>query len=149
MCAQTRMLYGEFIQSKGFERLQGLSADMFWVYAWSFMVVAFFPLLYFLLAIVVDAFGDVKQSFADNRMIHSITYDAYLAVKAFCKAEQNGWPRSDHVIDFFRFRRRRPPLAAEQGPRAGAGEGALRRGGSRPLSPPLGHRRCARGARQA
>lgn len=60
--AQIRMLFGEFIYAEGVEMLSGTSLAMYWLYAISFMLIVFFTLLNFFLAIIVDAFVEVKEA---------------------------------------------------------------------------------------
>merc|ERR1719408_348166 len=61
--AQGRMIFGEFIYASGEEELHGVMIIMYWLYAFTFMIVMFFTLLNFFLAIVVDAYADVKEEF--------------------------------------------------------------------------------------
>eukprot|EP00931_Biecheleriopsis_adriatica_P027109 TRINITY_DN16357_c0_g1_i4.p1 TRINITY_DN16357_c0_g1~~TRINITY_DN16357_c0_g1_i4.p1 ORF type:complete len:854 (+),score=141.78 TRINITY_DN16357_c0_g1_i4:42-2603(+) len=85
---QTRMLFGEFIYVDGAEGLLGGLLILYWLYAVTFMIVVFFTLLNFFLAIIVDAFVDVKsdnerliatRGFVDD--ICHLPYAAYMAMK--------------------------------------------------------------------
>ncbi|CAE7942203.1 pkd2, partial [Symbiodinium sp. KB8] len=85
-CAtQVRMLFGEFIFVDGAEKLSGSMSAMYWVYAASFMLVVFFTLLNFFLAIIVDAFVDVKSECDDLQCTRNVFSD-------FCSI-----PRSWHL----------------------------------------------------
>ncbi|CAE7708978.1 pkd2, partial [Symbiodinium pilosum] len=72
---QVRMLFGEFIFVDGAENLSGLSLAMYWLYAASFMLIVFFTLLNFFLAIVVDAFVAVKDEYDKLFCTYNFCYD--------------------------------------------------------------------------
>jgi len=72
---QVRMLFGEFIFVDGAELLSGLSLAMYWLYAASFMLIVFFTLLNFFLAIVVDAFVAVKDEYDKLHCTYNFIYD--------------------------------------------------------------------------
>eukprot|EP00435_Cladocopium_sp_Y103_P028877 s896_g7.t1 len=76
--AQVRMLFGEFIYADGVEVLSGTALVMYWLYAVSFMLIVFFTLLNFFLAIIVDAFVDVKNSTGELRVTQSFFSDLCL-----------------------------------------------------------------------
>eukprot|EP00928_Gymnodinium_smaydae_P003482 TRINITY_DN11245_c0_g1_i3.p1 TRINITY_DN11245_c0_g1~~TRINITY_DN11245_c0_g1_i3.p1 ORF type:complete len:882 (+),score=150.35 TRINITY_DN11245_c0_g1_i3:109-2754(+) len=61
LSTQGRMIFGEFIYADGANELSGKDLVMYWLYAFTFMIVFFFTLLNFFLAIVVDAFNDIKR----------------------------------------------------------------------------------------
>ncbi|CAL1159747.1 unnamed protein product, partial [Cladocopium goreaui] len=73
--AQVRMLFGEFIYADGVEVLSGTALVMYWLYAISFMLIVFFTLLNFFLAIIVDAFVDVKNYTGELRVTQSFFSD--------------------------------------------------------------------------
>lgn len=73
--AQVRMLFGEFIYADGVEVLSGSALVMYWLYAISFMLIVFFTLLNFFLAIIVDAFVDVKNDCGTLRCTQSFFRD--------------------------------------------------------------------------
>jgi len=72
---QVRMLFGEFIFVDGAERLSGLAVGMYWIYAASFMLIVFFTLLNFFLAIVVDAFVSVKDEYDKLHCTYNFLFD--------------------------------------------------------------------------
>ena len=73
--AQVRMLFGEFIYADGVEVLSGSALVMYWLYAISFMLIVFFTLLNFFLAIIVDAFVEVKEGCGQLRCTQSFFRD--------------------------------------------------------------------------
>ena len=75
--AQVRMLFGEFIYAEGVEALSGSALVMYWLYAISFMLIVFFTLLNFFLAIIVDAFVDVKNDCGTLRITQSFFRDLW------------------------------------------------------------------------
>ena len=59
------MIFGEFIYADGASELSGVMMFIYWLYAFTFMIVMFFTLLNFFLAIIVGLGGLVCNSYWD------------------------------------------------------------------------------------
>jgi len=99
--AQGRMIYGEFIYAPGASDLYGQYTVMYWVYACTFMMVMFFTLLNFFLAILVDSFGDVKQSDEVLMAARGFFTDILGLLWTCCMASKRKWPQRVALLDFF------------------------------------------------
>lgn len=85
METQVRIFFGEFIYADGAELLSDRMSSAYWTYAATFMAVIFLTLLNFFLAIIVDAFCDVKEKLGKHPLISGFFTDtwrvAYISVK--------------------------------------------------------------------
>jgi len=93
--SQSRMLFGEYIYANSADKLHGPMTLKYWLYAGSFMLVIYFLLLNFFLAIVVDAFGEVKKEEIENQSEGSFMGDCW-AVLMSLNAYKSWPPR--HVL---------------------------------------------------
>jgi hypothetical protein len=93
--AQTRMLFGEFIFADGAAELTYGLTFMYWLYASSFLLIIFFSLLNFFLAIIVDAFCAVKEDISELPCGYFLT-DLWLTLVIESRWRARGWP--DRVI---------------------------------------------------
>jgi len=98
--AQGRMIYGEFIYASGAEDLNGIMMVMYWFYAFTFMLVMFFTLLNFFLAIVVDAFADVKEGFESQVVLSNFIVDICSTMHSRALGIKEGWPTHGRLINF-------------------------------------------------
>mmetsp|Transcript_17844 Transcript_17844/g.32328 ORF Transcript_17844/g.32328 Transcript_17844/m.32328 type:complete len:794 (-) Transcript_17844:100-2481(-) len=101
VAAQSRMIYGEFIYASGADDLHGLYVVMYWLYASTFMLVIFFTLLNFFLAILVDAFGDVKASEDVLTAARGFLTDILSLVWTCAVASKHKWPKRRVLLGFF------------------------------------------------
>lgn len=101
---QGRMIYGEFIHISGLEDLSGVMAAMYWIYALTFLLVIFFTLLNFFLAIIVDAFAEVKEDNAKLVVVQSFPADIVAVVRTQCLAAKYRWPSRARLHKFFQAR---------------------------------------------
>jgi hypothetical protein len=90
--SQTRMIFGEWIYSAGVDELHGVWLTMYWIWAATFMLLVFFTLLNFFLAIIVDAFVVVKEQIEKQVTECSFPYDCYDAFASSKKFYTKGWP---------------------------------------------------------
>lgn len=96
--SQTRMIFGAWIYSPGVDELHGVWLTMYWVWAATFMLLVFFILLNFFLAIIVDAFVVVKEMIEKQVTECSFPYDCYDAFASTRKFYSKGWPSRDAII---------------------------------------------------
>merc|ERR1719356_1458606 len=70
MAAQGKMLFGEWIYADNADELYGSMVIMYWIYAITFMLVLFFSLLNFFLAIVLEEVeqGEEKDQHESDRV---------------------------------------------------------------------------------
>lgn len=102
--AQTQMIYGAFIYADGVEYMSGSMLVMYWMYAFTFMIVIFFTLLNFFLAIVVDAFSDVKTEIDALDTMRDFVSDFFGVIYTLCQSYTYGWPTSLRMYTFFQER---------------------------------------------
>eukprot|EP00401_Gymnodinium_catenatum_P013702 CAMPEP_0117606730 /NCGR_PEP_ID=MMETSP0784-20121206/79859_1 /TAXON_ID=39447 /ORGANISM="" /LENGTH=499 /DNA_ID=CAMNT_0005409813 /DNA_START=135 /DNA_END=1634 /DNA_ORIENTATION=+ len=98
--AQGRMIYGEFIYADGASELRGVMVVMYWLYAFTFMIIVFFTLLNFFLAIIVDAFIEVKGDNQELATVHSFPTDLFFVLRTRFLGMYHGWPGPDEVLHF-------------------------------------------------
>eukprot|EP00928_Gymnodinium_smaydae_P036224 TRINITY_DN25342_c0_g2_i1.p1 TRINITY_DN25342_c0_g2~~TRINITY_DN25342_c0_g2_i1.p1 ORF type:complete len:747 (-),score=105.00 TRINITY_DN25342_c0_g2_i1:240-2480(-) len=98
---QGRMIFGEFIYVDGASELTSKDLAMYWIYAFTFMIVFFFTLLNFFLAIVVDAFNDVKQAVDDLVVEKSFLADTIQLPCTRLQALRHRWPSFAKLKQFF------------------------------------------------
>jgi len=96
--SQARMLFGEFIHAENAGELDGAMEAMYWIYALTFMIVIFFLLLNFFLAIVVDAFIKVQQDERDDVTEMTFGSDIVDVVKTRIAYTRHGWPSQLEVL---------------------------------------------------
>lgn len=98
---QGRMIYGAFIFAPGAENLHGTSTMFYWLYAIVFMLVMFFTLLNFFLAIIVDSFVEVKGENAKTVVVKGFFPDLCHVVRQRLKARRCSWPHNRQILSFF------------------------------------------------
>eukprot|EP00929_Paragymnodinium_shiwhaense_P065596 TRINITY_DN32865_c0_g2_i3.p1 TRINITY_DN32865_c0_g2~~TRINITY_DN32865_c0_g2_i3.p1 ORF type:complete len:941 (-),score=275.36 TRINITY_DN32865_c0_g2_i3:285-3107(-) len=98
VAAQFRMLYGEFIYVAEAEGLDSTRRALFWLFASTFMLVAFFTLLNFFLAIVVDAFTKVKERNDEAGGGEDFLSDVLDVPRNIVMRMRFGWPRSSDIL---------------------------------------------------
>lgn len=101
MASQVRMVFGEFIQASNVDALKGSMMVMYWLYAGTFMLLVIWTLLNFFLAIIVDAFVEVKEENEKNVAARDFLTDIMGVVWAKCVAVRQGWPDREALIKFF------------------------------------------------
>jgi len=99
--AQARMTFGEFIYAGGAEDLHGVMMLMYWVYAFTFMIIAFFTLLNFFLAIVIGAFTEVKGDNDKRVGVGGFFTDLFASVHSQFFGWKHGWPSHKRLVQFF------------------------------------------------
>eukprot|EP00928_Gymnodinium_smaydae_P025289 TRINITY_DN20198_c0_g1_i3.p1 TRINITY_DN20198_c0_g1~~TRINITY_DN20198_c0_g1_i3.p1 ORF type:complete len:864 (-),score=121.85 TRINITY_DN20198_c0_g1_i3:123-2513(-) len=98
---QTKMIIGEIFVADG-SALVGSLAIMYWVYTATFLVVLFFTLLNFFLAIVVDAFVDVKASNEALKATHGFFWDLLLTIAAVWQKVVHRLPTNKVLLAYFK-----------------------------------------------
>mmetsp|Transcript_85476 Transcript_85476/g.161039 ORF Transcript_85476/g.161039 Transcript_85476/m.161039 type:complete len:1006 (+) Transcript_85476:73-3090(+) len=101
--AQGRMIFGEFIYASGAERLHGVMMFMYWLYAFTFLLIMWGLLLNFFLAIVVDAFADINSKNNDSEVVGNFLGDCFDVCKSFLDGIKYGWPLRSELFEFFMF----------------------------------------------
>mmetsp|Transcript_10421 Transcript_10421/g.23564 ORF Transcript_10421/g.23564 Transcript_10421/m.23564 type:complete len:922 (-) Transcript_10421:93-2858(-) len=101
VAAQGRMIYGEFIYANEADELHGVYVAMYWLYAFTFMMVVFFTLLNFFLAIIVDAFADVKNANEALVCVHGFIPDLLGLFWTLTLSYKKRWPYRRQLIEFF------------------------------------------------
>mmetsp|Transcript_19642 Transcript_19642/g.45756 ORF Transcript_19642/g.45756 Transcript_19642/m.45756 type:complete len:913 (+) Transcript_19642:146-2884(+) len=99
--AQGRMIFGEFIYADGADELHGIYVVMYWLYAFTFMMIVFFTLLNFFLAIIVDAFADVKSSNEALTTVHGFITDLISLFWTISVSYKRRWPANRALLEFF------------------------------------------------
>jgi len=100
LSGQARMLFGEFIYASGAENLHASDMILYWLYAFTFMLLMFFTLLNFFLAIIVDAFVAVKEEIGELVAVRGFVTDCLLTLRGTFHIKSQWWmPRRD-VIAF-------------------------------------------------
>merc|ERR1719159_1256466 len=100
MSSQTKMLFGEYIYAEGAENLNDTLSKMYWVYALTFMIVVFFTLLNFFLAIVVDAFVDVKSANESLKATNGFFLDVYYCLEALLQSIHYRMPAQAKLVKY-------------------------------------------------
>jgi len=100
--SQARMMFGEFIESEdAANKFSGVMMAMYWLYAVTFMLVVWMTLLNFFLAIVVDAFVDVKEDQKGNVVAKGFISDFFSTIQTQVLAMRSKWPARSDLIAFF------------------------------------------------
>jgi len=99
---QARMIYGEFIYVDGAGNLEGTMLFMYWLYAFTFLLVMYFILLNFFLAIVVDAFADVNALHEDSVYINNFFLDCLDTFRVEWYKVRCNWPSHRNLIKYLR-----------------------------------------------
>jgi len=99
---QIQMLLGEFIYIKGATLLAQDVNIMYWIYAVTFVVIACFTSLNFLLAIIVDAFCAVKADLGKQPIMCSFFVDIWLVAYIKIKWRVNKWPARVKFLEYFK-----------------------------------------------
>jgi len=106
-CAsQARMLFGEFIFVDSAIELDGIMVVMYWLYGFTFMIIVYFTLLNFFLAIIVDAFSQVKMDDAANMTEHDFVIDLKDVVCSAIQYRRKNWPSQEKVLRKLKARRK-------------------------------------------
>jgi len=103
MYSQMRMFFGEFIKADDADDLHGIKLAMYWVYAWTFMLVIWLLLLNFLLAIIVDAFVEVKDNFKNKKYMSDVVRDCIGVSYTSLLAIKRRWPANKRLVEYFQF----------------------------------------------
>jgi hypothetical protein len=101
LSSQGRMIFGEFIYASKAGDLSGARMAMYWIYAMTFMLLVFFTLLNFLLAIIVDAFVDVKEENKENQCVRHFLTDVFGVFPDLYRTRKYRWPSKSALIQFF------------------------------------------------
>eukprot|EP00418_Pyrodinium_bahamense_P100029 CAMPEP_0179024992 /NCGR_PEP_ID=MMETSP0796-20121207/7743_1 /TAXON_ID=73915 /ORGANISM="Pyrodinium bahamense, Strain pbaha01" /LENGTH=228 /DNA_ID=CAMNT_0020720975 /DNA_START=1 /DNA_END=684 /DNA_ORIENTATION=+ len=99
--SQMRMMFGEFIQASKVDELSGSMIVMYWLYAVTFMLIVIWILLNFFLAIVVDAFVEVKGDNQSNVIVRDFISDLFGVMWTCCVRTRRNWPKRQALLDFF------------------------------------------------
>jgi hypothetical protein len=102
--SQFRMIFGEFIYDEEADALTSSQYLLYWAYSGTFMIVAFFILLNFFLAIVVDNFMLVKEDVKEFNAENNIWVDVWDIAESFWKYRKYKWPDRATVINFLNAR---------------------------------------------
>jgi len=103
--SQGRMLFGEFIYAWRAGDLHGKRMVVYWIYASTFMLLVFFTLLNFLLAIIVDSFVDVKSENQELVCVNSFVMDSWLVWPNLLRSYKQKWPTKNELIEYFEMRK--------------------------------------------
>lgn len=97
--SQAKMLFGEWIYAANADELFGAMSLMYWLYAMTFMLILFFTLLNFFLAIILDAFIEVKEAMNDDPTEQNFFVDCWDVLYNKWMYYHRGWP---HRIDIMK-----------------------------------------------
>jgi len=98
--SQMQMFFGEFIKAEDTDELHGVMLLMYWVYAWTFIVIVVLLLLNFLLAIVVDAFVEVKDNFKDKLFMADLATDTLRVTWTTLVSIRRRWPSHKRLVKY-------------------------------------------------
>lgn len=110
--SQVLMIFGEFLYtSNAGDRLSPPSQQytFYWIYAGTFLLIAFFVLLNFFLAIVVDSYVAVREDIAEFKAENSFLADvtdicANFYYYNFNAKTRSTWPRPKELISWLEHR---------------------------------------------
>jgi len=82
------------------DELHGVMLLMYWVYAWTFIVIVVLLLLNFLLAIVVDSFVEVKENFKDKNFMSDVATDTVRVTWTTLVSIRRQWPSHRRLVEY-------------------------------------------------
>jgi len=98
LTAHLRMMYGDFIQAPGADGLNTSDKTLYWIHALVFMLVTFILLRFTFLAVIIDAFCDVRGEKS------AVAYDTLFDVADACLVRrhfnQSGWPSQQQLAEW-------------------------------------------------
>merc|ERR1712046_365556 len=96
--AQLQMLYGHFVRAPGAEALGDVDATMYWIYAVLFMVGVFLLLRFVFLAVVIDAFLEMK---AERPVVaRNAPWDAFDSLRVLLRSKSRKWPSTTKLCTY-------------------------------------------------
>eukprot|EP00449_Zooxanthella_nutricula_P048076 CAMPEP_0198596524 /NCGR_PEP_ID=MMETSP1462-20131121/143287_1 /TAXON_ID=1333877 /ORGANISM="Brandtodinium nutriculum, Strain RCC3387" /LENGTH=890 /DNA_ID=CAMNT_0044328165 /DNA_START=10 /DNA_END=2679 /DNA_ORIENTATION=+ len=96
--SQTKMLFGEWIYADNADDLTGVMVAMYWIYALTFMLLLLYTLLNFFLAIVVDAFVQVKTHIAVQTFEQNVCLDIFDLLRSGVQYRSRSWPARSTLL---------------------------------------------------
>jgi len=96
--SQGRMLFGEWIYADNADELFGGMVVMYWLYAITFMLVLFFSLLNFFLAIVLDSFTSVQEKASKDPTEMNFFADVFDALRMPFVRRRRKWPTRNALL---------------------------------------------------
>jgi len=95
--AQLQMLYGHFVRAPGADKMGDVDSTMYWIYALIFMVGVFLLLRFVFLAVVIDAFLEMK---AERPVVaRNAPYDAFDSLRMLYKFRRRKWPSATKLLE--------------------------------------------------
>lgn len=99
--SQVMMFVGEFIEADGVEQLDFTMMLMYWLYAGTFMLLVWLTLLNFFLAIIVDAFVEVKEEYSEQVVVGNFLPDLFGMFWTECLWLRYKWPSKNALKAHF------------------------------------------------
>lgn len=96
--SQLKMIYGDYVRLPGVTSLDDDAATAYWIYAVIFMTVAFFLARFVFLAILVEAYAEVKKMGTSTASPRNFLSDGYYAITVPIRGAANDWPSHEAVI---------------------------------------------------
>mmetsp|Transcript_18300 Transcript_18300/g.57377 ORF Transcript_18300/g.57377 Transcript_18300/m.57377 type:complete len:610 (+) Transcript_18300:378-2207(+) len=112
--SQARMLAGEFIQANQAEALRGQMLAMYWLYAMTFLLVMVWTLMNFFLAIIVDAFVEIRERNSKCSAARDLVTDLVSVWWARVLSWRCGWPKRRALLKYFNKLVDVPPPSQEK-----------------------------------
>jgi hypothetical protein len=110
---QVRMIVTGEIWTDGAENLNDTMTAMYWLYACTLVLVMTWTLLNFFLAIVVDAFADVKEENVKLETVQSFPTDCFDVIWTYYLTVKNKWPARRLLLGYFQDKLECSDLADE------------------------------------
>lgn len=104
LTSQMQMIYGHFLYTPEAAALDSDTANMYWIYALTFAVVMFFVLLDLFVAVIVDAFGELKEESRGKEVARTFVMDVVDAILTPRMYGSNGFPPALELLEWLECR---------------------------------------------
>eukprot|EP00747_Dinoflagellata_sp_TGD_P083224 gnl/TRDRNA2_/TRDRNA2_162019_c0_seq4.p1 gnl/TRDRNA2_/TRDRNA2_162019_c0~~gnl/TRDRNA2_/TRDRNA2_162019_c0_seq4.p1 ORF type:complete len:262 (+),score=32.75 gnl/TRDRNA2_/TRDRNA2_162019_c0_seq4:68-787(+) len=98
MSTTMKAQFNALLDPPGDLSLEGEGFSGYTLFVVLFHVICFFFMVNFLLAIIVDAYGDVQKLNAENVVEQDVVSDLYSLVRTGILSYRHGWPSRKHII---------------------------------------------------
>jgi hypothetical protein len=115
MQSHVLMIFGDFLLDEQMARLNSMQSVCYWLYAMTFLIITFFILTNFFLAIVVEAFVQVQEEIKAFKAENSFTADIQDMGWNFIYYNlRRSWPRPKEMTKFLERRGDLKPQSAKE-----------------------------------
>merc|ERR1719329_624136 len=106
LTSQMQMVYGHFLYAPEAAALDNETANMYWIYALTFAVLMFFVLLDLFVAVIVDAFGELKAETRSKNVARTFVQDVLDTIFTPQMYGANDWPSARDLAHWLETRHR-------------------------------------------